>query len=475
MRIVSRMPAVAPRPRMAALSTLPVFYTLAGKRVLVAGGSEAAAWKAELLAATGATVDVAAPSDELSDEMSALAEAGLVVHHDRHWTTLGWDDYALAVGDCEEEEATHFVAAARRAGVPVNVIDKPAFCDFQFGSVVNRSPVVVGISTTGAAPILGQAVRQRIETVLPPALAEWAALARQVRNKVTEGLRPGAERRAFWERLATAAFRTSAASTDVAAWLGGAAGAKAGRVTLVGAGPGDADYLTLKALRALQAADVILFDDLVSDEVLELARREARRILVGKRGGRDSCRQEDINRTMISLAKAGRHVVRLKSGDPMIFGRAGEELAELERENIPVEVVPGITTALALAAQLKLSLTHRDCAQSVRFVTGHARDGRLPGNLDWRALADPSTTHIYYMAGRTARMLAAGLLEAGLDGETPVVVATDVSRPQQQVQHLTLAALGSSSIDVSRPVVIGIGEALRLRLPEQLPQVSTGT
>ncbi len=475
MRIVPRMPATAPRPRMTALSTLPVFYTLAGKRVLVAGGSEAAAWKAELLAATGATVDVAAPAGELSDEMSALARAGVVVHHDRHWATLGWDDYALAVGDCEEEEATHFVAAARRSGVPVNVIDKPAFCDFQFGSVVNRSPVVVGISTTGAAPILGQAVRQRIETVLPAALAEWAALARQVRNQVTERLRPGAERRDFWERLASAAFRKGAARADVAAWLGEATGARAGRVTLVGAGPGDADFLTLKALRALQAADVILFDDLVSDEVLELARREARRILVGKRGGRDSCRQEDINRTMISLAKAGRHVVRLKSGDPMIFGRAGEELAELEREGIPVEVVPGITTALALAAQLKLSLTHRDCAQSVRFVTGHARDGRLPGNLDWRALADPATTHIYYMAGRTAPVLADRLLEAGLDGGTPVVVATDVSRPQQQMQHLTLAALGSSDIDLSRPVVIGIGEALRLRLPEQLPQVSTGT
>ncbi len=473
MRIVSRMPAEAPRPRMAALSTLPVFYTLSGKRVLVAGGSEAAAWKAELLAATGATVDIAAPAADLSEEMAALVGAGLVVHLDQPWATLGWGEYALAVGEFEENEAARFVAAARRAGVPVNVIDKPAFCDFQFGSVVNRSPVVVGISTTGAAPILGQAVRQRIEMVLPAALAEWAALAQQVRSKVTDLLKPGAERRAFWERLSAAAFHNRTAHVDVATWLGDAAGAKAGRVTLVGAGPGDADYLTIKALRALQAADVILFDDLVSDEVLELARREAKRILVGKRGGRESCRQEDINRTMISLAKAGRHVVRLKSGDPMIFGRAGEELAELEREGIAAEVVPGITTALALAAELKLSLTHRDCAQSVRFITGHARDGRLPDNLDWRALADPATTHIFYMAGRTAPMLAAGLLEAGLDAGTPVVVATDVSRPQQQVQHLTLAALGGSEIDVSRPVVIGVGEALRMRVPEQLPHVAS--
>ena len=208
--------------------------------------------------------------------------------------------------------------------------------------------------------------------------------------------------------------------------------------------------------------------------MLELARREARRILVGKRGGRDSCRQDDINRMMVTLARTGRHVVRLKSGDPMIFGRAGEELAELEREGIPVEVVPGVTTAVALAAELKLSLTHRDCAQSVRFVTGHARDGRLPGNLDWRALADPATTHIYYMAGRTAPALAARLLEAGMQPATPVIIAADVSRASQQVQHLTLASLGSAVIDVSRPVIIGVGEALRVRSAEQAPAVIAG-
>lgn len=475
MQIVPPQPTGAPRPRMAPLSTLPVFYTLSRKRVLVAGGSEAAAWKAELLAATGAAVDVAAPGEELCEEMAGLAAAGQVVHLDRHWATLCWDDYVLAIADCETEgEAAHFAAAARRAGVPVNVIDKPGFCDFQFGSVVNRSPVVVGISTSGAAPILGQAVRQRIETALPAALADWAGLARRVRTAVTHLLRPGAERRAFWERLATAAFRAGVDVAEVDRWIGHAKGAKAGRVTLVGAGPGDAEHLTIKALRALQAADVILFDDLVSDEVLELARREARRILVGKRGGRHSCRQDDINRMMVTLARTGRHVVRLKSGDPMIFGRAGEELAELEREGIPVEVVPGVTTALALAAELRLSLTHRDCAQSVRFVTGHARDGRLPGNLDWRALADAATTHIYYMAGRTAPALAARLLEAGMQPTTPVVVAVDVSRASQQVQHLTLASLGSTVIDVSRPVIIGVGEALRARSAEQAPAVIAG-
>ncbi|SFV35134.1 uroporphyrin-III C-methyltransferase / precorrin-2 dehydrogenase / sirohydrochlorin ferrochelatase [Devosia crocina] len=234
-----------------------------------------------------------------------------------------------------------------------------------------------------------------------------------------------------------------------------------GRVTLVGAGPGDPDYLTVKAMRVLQTAEVVLFDDLVSPAVLELAPLEAERIPVGKRGGRVSCRQDDINALMIVLAKGGRHVVRLKSGDPMIFGRAGEEIAALEREGIAVEVVPGITAGLALAAELRTSLTHRDCAQSVRFVTGHARDGKLPRNLDWHALADPATTHIYYMAGRTAGELARRLLFHGLDASTPVVVASDVGRVTRQVTHIRLDQLAELEIELECPVIIGIGEAMR--------------
>lgn len=463
MHIVTRQPGEAQRPRLAALSTLPVFYTLAGKRVLLAGGSEAAAWKAELLAATGAIVEVAAPENELSEKMVGLAASGQVALLLCHWTVTAWTGYAMAVGDCEdEEEAAHFAAAARRFGMPVNVIDKPAFCDFQFGSIVNRSPLVVGISTTGAAPILGQAVRQRIEAMLPKSLTDWAGIARSVRNRVTHLLQPGPERRHFWQRLADKAFQTPAGEAELESWIEEAKGTEGGRVTLVGAGPGDAEYLTLKAMRALQAADVILFDDLVSDDVLELARREAKRILVGKRGGRDSCKQEDINRTMITLAKAGRHVVRLKSGDPMIFGRAGEEIAELNRAGIPVDVVPGITTALALASELKLSLTHRDCAQSVRFVTAHSRDGRLPANLDWSALSDKATTHLYYMAGRTSGELVRRLLDAGMAPNTPVIFATNVSRPGQSIVRTCLdgAIAEAQRLDLECPIIMGVGTAL---------------
>jgi uroporphyrin-III C-methyltransferase/precorrin-2 dehydrogenase/sirohydrochlorin ferrochelatase len=231
-----------------------------------------------------------------------------------------------------------------------------------------------------------------------------------------------------------------------------------GRVTLVGAGPGDADLLTLKAVRALQAADVILFDDLVSEDVLELARREAKRLIVGKRGGRASCAQEDINDLMTRLALQGKHVVRLKSGDPMIFGRAGEEIEHLERAGVPVDVVPGITAGIALASALGVPLTHRDMAQSVRFVTGCARTGRLPGDLDWRGLADPHTTTIFYMAGGTAGVIATRLMEEGVSPSTPAVMVLNVSRGSEHWAG-PLSELGEASgrRDPSKPVIIGIG------------------
>jgi len=465
MNIVSSPRNEPRRPRrMEDLATLPVFFKLQAKRTVVAGGSDAAAWKAELLASTGAEVHVYAA--DASPTMQALADAGTVILHNDNWMADILPGAAIAICDAEtDDEAEAFFQAARNAGVPVNVIDKPAFCEFQFGSIVNRSPAVIAISTDGAAPILGQAIRRRIETLVPPALADWARVARDIRDTVTARLAAGPQRRAFWEGFTDRAFGPAPSkhaaeelareATSIAAGLGEAQG----RVTLVGAGPGDAELLTLKAVRALQAADVILFDDLVSDDVLELARREAQRMLVGKRGGRESCRQEDINDMMVSLAKAGKHVVRLKGGDPMIFGRAGEEIARLEAEGIPVSVVPGITSALAMASSLGVSLTHRDCAQSVRFITGHSRKGELPSDIDWRAIADRKTTTIFYMGGRTAGAISATLIDHGLSPEMPVVIAKAVSRPGQR--HWTgmlrdlPAAMGGIGHD--EPVLIGVG------------------
>ena len=232
-----------------------------------------------------------------------------------------------------------------------------------------------------------------------------------------------------------------------------------GRVTLVGAGPGDPELLTLKAVRALQQADVILFDALVSDEVLAFARSTAKRMLVGKRGHRPSCRQDDINALMVKLARQGKHVVRLKSGDPALFGRAGEEIAVLAAAGIPVTLVPGITSASAMAASLNTSLTHRQQAQSVRFLTGHAQNGEMPENLDWTGLADPATTLVIYMGGRTGRAIAARLLDEGVSPAMPCVVSRSVSRPGESTQGGTLLDLAAGRLSAAsdEPVLIGIG------------------
>ena len=373
---------------------------------------------------------------------------------------------ALALCAAEDDgEAQAFWDAARGAGVLVNVIDRPAYCQFQLGSIVNRSPVVIGISTDGAAPIMAQAIRRRIETLLPPSLAAWGAIAKRLRPTVNAELTAGAQRRAFWERLSERAFGPAPAAAAeanaraVIAEVGADAATACGRVTLVGAGPGDAELLTLKALRALQSADVVLFDDLVSDDVLELARREARRMLVGKRGRRESCSQSDINALMVKLARQGRHVVRLKSGDPMIFGRAGEEIAELEQAGIAVSVVPGITAGLAMASALGVSLTHRDHAHSVRFLTGHARNGELPADIDWKGLADPQTTLVFYMSGRTAPAIASRLIGEGLPADTPVTIVAGLTRPGEVRAHSTLDGLRSYDArhHLAQPVLIGIG------------------
>ncbi|MGV8953014.1 MAG: siroheme synthase CysG [Cypionkella sp.] len=477
MHIVSPQPNKA---RIAPLAVLPVFFDLKDKRVIAIGGSEPATWKIELLAAAGAHVQVLAPFESWCDDLVALAEsgasAGSISLVDCHWAPSDLSGAALAVADIEDDaEATAFVEAAKSQGVPYNVIDRPAFCQFQFGAIVNRSPVVIGISTAGAAPILGQAVRRRIETLLPNTLTDWAQLAQNIRAEVMARLAAGPQRRAFWERLAERAFGPTAPTPADAAITGIDTASPPGRVTLVGAGPGDADLLTIKAVRALQSADVILFDDLVSAEVLELARREAKRMLVGKRAARDSCKQEDINALMLSLARQGKHVVRLKSGDPMIFGRAGEEIEMLERHGVAVSVVPGVTAALALASRLGLSLTHRDHAQSVRFVTGHSRKGVLPETLNWQALSDPATTSVYYMSRRTLPQIVEQLTAQGMSLDTPAIIAGNVGRADEQLWRGTIgeAVAAVLAFPLSAPTIFAVGDALKARTAANVAMAAT--
>lgn len=441
---MSRQPEERIPGAMANLAVLPLFHDLKGRRVVIWGATDAAGWKSELMTAAGAAVT------RITDG--------------RPWDARDLSGCALAVADAEDDDqATDLAAAARAAGVPVNIIDRPAHCDFSFGAIVNRSPVVVGISTAGAAPVLGQAIRRRIETLLLPGIARWAAGAQSLRDRVRSLIPDASRRRLFWRAQAERAFaepdHPAPESLMDPANLTIRAAGNGGRVTLVGAGPGDAELLTLKAVRALQAADVILYDDLVSDDVLELARREAKRLLVGKRGNRPSCRQEDINALMVKLAGQGKQVVRLKSGDPMIFGRAGEEIAELKARGIAVDVVPGITAALAAAAALGVSLTHRDHARSVRFVTGHGHAGGLPDDLDWPGLSDPGTTLLVYMGRRTAGQFSRRLIEHGRAPSTPVVAVAEASRAGETRTVTTLGKLVAQPLkEIDGPVMFGIGE-----------------
>lgn len=453
--------------RMAPLAVLPVFFNLCGRRAIVAGNGPAAAWKAELLAAAGAEVSLFAPEPE--DALTALAaQEARVALIRRPWRRGDFAGAALAVADVDDAEAARvFHAAAGAAGVPCNVIDRPEYCDFQFGTVVNRSPVVIGISTAGAAPVLGQAIRRRIEAILPADIGRWAAAAKALRARLAKAVADPLRRRIIWSRFADRVFasRTQGGGEPCLDDLLVSDDEPAG-VTLVGAGPGSTEFLTFAAVRALQLADVVLYDALVGHDVLDLARREAERIDVGKRAGRHSCQQDEIIARMIGLARAGKRVVRLKSGDPMIFGRAAEEIDGLREAGIHVDVVPGITAGVALAARLGASLTDRRTAHSVRFVTGHGKCGGLPADLDWRGLADRGTTLIVYMAGRTAGPLARRLMAEGLPSDTPAVIAAGLGTPNERIAHGTLEVLEGlvAGLYSKEAIVIGIGRSFAAAL-----------
>jgi uroporphyrin-III C-methyltransferase/precorrin-2 dehydrogenase/sirohydrochlorin ferrochelatase len=386
--------------------------------------------------------------------------------HSRRCSEQDFAGASIAIGAFEsDDDAGAFAAAARRAGVPVNVIDKPAFCDFNFGAIVNRSPLVVGISTDGAAPVFAQAIRAKIEGLLPQGFAAWTEAAQRWRGKLKD--LSATARRRFWQRFAdhaVARANTVPTQGDFDRLLADVKNDKSGigSVALVGAGPGEPELLTLRAVRALQTADVILFDDLVSNEVLDFARREARKMLVGKTGFGPSCKQDDINALMVSLARQGKRVVRLKGGDPLIFGRATEEIDACTAAGIAVDIVPGITAAQGAAAALNVPLTGRGQSRRVQYITGHARDGRLPDDIDWHSLADPSCTTAVYMPKRTLSALAENAVAAGLDPQTPALAISGATRRDQQTVCGTIADIAArvEQADLPGPVLVMIGSVL---------------
>ena len=458
-----------PYERMQPLERLPAFFDLAGKRVVVVGETEAVAWKVDLLAAAGALVEALSPAPCVALREVAAARENVTIRR-RGWTAQDFVGAAMIVAAAADEgEASALVQAAKAAGVPINIVDRPKFSDFSFGAIVNRSPLVIGVSTGGAAPVFAQAVRGRIETLVPESFKAWAQAARSWRPEVLSSGLDFLARRDFWRRFTRLAFaRVEQPPTahDREALLEEARAASAstarGRVTLVGAGPGDPELLTLKGLRVLAGADVVLFDDLVPPSILDFARREATRINVGKRGYAPSVKQEEITALLLRLARDGKNIVRLKGGDPLIFGRANEEIAALRAAGFAVDIVPGVTAALAGAAALGASLTNRETARRVQFITAHSKDGALPEDFDWSALADRGATTAVYMGNRTLPELSRRLLEHGADPETPAYLIERASLPDQRIIAGTISDLPGkiAGETIKGPVLLLFGAAL---------------
>ncbi|ORM66494.1 uroporphyrinogen-III C-methyltransferase [Pantoea rodasii] len=444
---------------------LPLFADLKNRPVLVVGGGEIAARKIELLRRAGARVLVAAR--ELGHELQALLDINAIEWIAPRFEPAQLDGVFLVIAATDDNalNAQVFDAANARHKL-VNVVDDQPKCSFIFPSIVDRSPLVVAISSSGTAPVLARLLREKIEALLPANLGQMAEVAGQWRDKVKQRYHSMSERRRFWERAFNGLFASqmSAGNVNEARRTLDRElkndSDNQGEITLVGAGPGDSGLLTLRGLQVMQLADVVLYDHLVSEEVLELVRRDADRICVGKRAGAHSVSQEETNAMLVELALQGKRVVRLKGGDPFIFGRGGEELQAAKAAGIPFQVVPGITAAAGATAYAGIPLTHRDHAQSVLFVTGHLRSDSA--GIDWPTLARARQTLAIYMGTLKAAEIAAGLIEHGRAASTPVAVIGCGTRQDQQVLTGTLDQLEALAVAAPTPALIVIGEVVNL-------------
>lgn len=448
------------------MNHFPIFADLRDRAVLVVGGGAVAARKAEMLLRAGAVVRVASP--HLKGQMQRLHEQKRIIWVAQMFEATLLEDVYLVVAASSSEVVNRTVFdAAEARNLLANVVDSPSLCSFMMPAVVNRSPIQVAISSGGTAPVLARLLREKIEQLLPQQLGAVAKLAERWREKVKHLLPNVARRRYFWEKLFTDSVfirliengRTDDAETVLTAHLQDNS-ENHGIVSLVGAGPGDADLLTIKALRRIQEADVVLYDALVSSQVMDLIRRDAHKIAVGKRAGQHSVAQEETNRLLKEYALQGKKVVRLKGGDPFVFGRGGEEAEILADAGIPFEIVPGITAALGATAYAGVPLTHRDYSQTVVFVTGHCRpDGH---ELDWATLARGKQTLAVYMGTIKAAELTEQLIRHGRSADTPVVVISKGTLPEQTVLSGVLVDLPKLASLALSPALMVIGETAAL-------------
>ncbi|MEJ2553508.1 MAG: siroheme synthase CysG [Gammaproteobacteria bacterium] len=449
---------------------LPLFFDIKGRPCLVVGGGEIAARKVEALLRAGARITVVSP--QLGPPLGARHAAGEIGHLAEAFDAGHLADCVLAVAATDDDVINRRVSdLARKRRIPVNVVDHPELCSFIFPSVIDRSPVTVAVSTAGAAPVLARLLRARLETLIPATYGRLAELAGRFRHVVKARLPQGAVRRRFWEETLQGpvaelvhAGREAAAAHALQAALDKADtdGLRCGEVYLVGAGPGDPDLLSFRALRLMQQCDVVLYDRLVQPAILDLVRREAERIYVGKRRSFHSVRQEEINALLVKLARDGKRVLRLKGGDPFIFGRGGEEIATLADEGIPFQIVPGISAANGCAAYAGIPLTHRDFAQSVLFVTGHLKDGSM--DLNWDALIQPAQTLVVYMGLSGLDILCRELIAHGMAAAMPAALVERGTTAGQRVLIGSLESLPAivAKQDVHAPTLLIIGGVVKL-------------
>jgi uroporphyrin-III C-methyltransferase/precorrin-2 dehydrogenase/sirohydrochlorin ferrochelatase len=448
---------------------LPLFHNLRGARVLVVGGGEIALRKSRLLADAGAVLRVVAP--EIGTELRELIGSSGGEQILRGYSEADLNGCVLIIAATDDEPLNAQVSAdARQRGVPVNVVDAPALCSVIFPAIVDRSPLVIAVSSGGDAPVLARLIRAKMESWIPPTYGHLAGLAARFRHQVKKLLPNVQQRRAFWEEVFQGpiadrqlAGQGAEAERLLQAKIDGEAPPATGEVYLVGAGPGDPDLLTFKALRLMQQADVVLYDRLVAPAILELCRRDADRIYVGKQRADHAVPQDQINRQLVVLAKQGKRVVRLKGGDPFIFGRGGEEIEELAAHGIPFQVVPGITAASGCAAYAGIPLTHRDYAQSVRFVTGHLKDGT--SDLPWKDLVSPAQTLVFYMGLIGLPIICSELIKHGRSADTPAALIQQGTTSNQRVFTGTLANLPQlvAEHEVHAPTLVIVGEVVTLR------------
>jgi len=448
---------------------LPIFLDIKAQSCLVVGGGEIAARKVSLLQRAQANITVISP--ELGATLTKEYENCRIAYAKKSFDETDLLDYSLVIAATDNSEVNILISTLAKANhIPVNVVDHPELCSFIMPSIIDRSPVVIAVSTGGASPVLARLIRTKLEALIPAGYGHLAAFARSFRDKVKAKITTDSGRRHFWENSLQGHIAERVFSGDMTSaeklmneMLDNNQNTPKGEVYLVGAGPGDPDLLTFKALRLMQQADIVVYDRLVSEGVLDLTRRDAERIYVGKERSSHALRQEEINELLAKLAKQGKRVVRLKGGDPFIFGRGGEEIDTLAQQGVSFQVVPGITAASGCASYAGIPLTHRDYAQSVTFVTGHLKNDTT--NLNWQQLAQKNQTVVFYMGLQGLSMIIEQLIKHGVASSMPVAL---VQQGTTELQRVFTGTLDNIVEIVEKekpkpPTLIIIGEVVELQ------------